>query len=86
MSINVDVDVDVDVWCSVCTNSIDNEDDIICKKCYTERIKNLKSDNEILMHKLESLFNEAVISKSITVSGEDALFIKDSIRQSFNIT
>jgi predicted metal-binding protein len=77
---SISVDVDVDIFCACCAESINDEDEIVCKECYEKREKNIKNDIEILMHKLENLFNEAVINKPITVSGKDALFIKDAVR------
>lgn len=77
---SISYDVDVDVWCSRCNNSIDNEDDVICKSCHEEDIEERLQKMNKALKLLRPYVSEAVLMKSVEIPGELAVELKEAIR------
>ena len=72
----MNVDADVDLFCSKCEGYIQNAADIVCKHCAED-----DGDLNEVLDALKPYVNEAVLSKSVTIPGDVAVKIMNTIRR-----
>jgi hypothetical protein len=80
IKMSISYDVYVDIWCSRCTNPIDNEDDVICKSCHEKDIKEKLQEANEALELLRPYVSEATLMKPVEISGEVAFKLKEAIR------
>ena len=76
----ISYDVDVDIWCSRCSHSVDNEDDIICKTCHEKDVDERMKEAKEALELLRPYVSEATLMKPVEISGEVAFKLKEAIR------